>query len=189
MLDIRFSISTSCLIVPCVLDLVWVPVPLVLRLWIRGQQNNNLIAWVLASRCACAVAQGDLVESDTLLHVVSNTLVLYTGTLTPKFPPPLLKLREPLRILEPELNLFLAYATVSAYRFPTKPPILCDYVCFLSDYKASSIRNTQALYAVLTDKFSFALFWVFIRNKPTPLNCTRNHQDECSYKFLLRLPT
>lgn len=121
---------------------------------------------------------------STLLHVVSNILVLYTGTLTP----PLLKLREPLRILDPGLKLFLAHATVSAYRFPTKTPILCDYVCFLSDYKASSIRNRQGLYAVLTDKFSFALFWVFIRNKPTPLNCTRNYQNECSHKFLLRLP-
>lgn len=93
MLDIPFSISTSCygfcLILLCVLDLVWVPVLLVLRLWIRGQQNNNLIAWVLASRCV--VAQGDLRESDTLLHFVCNILFLYTGTLTPKCPPPLLK--------------------------------------------------------------------------------------------------
>lgn len=72
------------------------------------------------------MAKGDFVESDNLLHVVSNILVLYTGTLTP----PLLKLPEPLRILEPELKLFLAHDTVSAYRFPTKTPILYDVFAF-----------------------------------------------------------
>lgn len=54
------------------------------------------------------MAQGDIVESDTLLHFMCNILVLYTGTLTP----PLLKLREPLRILEPGLKLFLAYLRI-----------------------------------------------------------------------------
>lgn len=107
MLDTPFSISTSCygfvLIVLCVLDLVWVPVLLGLRLWIWGQQNNNLIAWVLASRCA--VAQGDIVESDTLLHFMCNILVLYTGTLTP----PLLKLPEHLGARAQPIPRILCY--------------------------------------------------------------------------------